>query len=217
VRILTDTTKITKRINAHLAAARNGTGQLQLPDTPRAAAEMANALIAQAKREVAADQAALQNNLPAQDGDAAPLPTPKPKSPSGPEPQPATDAGGARKGGGKNRNAPSNLTPGSSLTKADLLKAAVVPDRGGLTAAGRSLTKHGGGARPGNALFPAATGNPAAINQQAKAIVEEILNNPATKFTDGFRGRFGKTVEAVAPDGRGLVFDANGKFLFFKE
>jgi hypothetical protein len=113
--------------------------------------------------------------------------------------------------------APSNLLAGSSLTKADLLKAASVPDRGGLTAAGRSLTKHGSGARPGNTLFPGATGNPAAINQQAKAIVDEILNNPATKFTDGFRGRFGKTIEAVAPDGRGIVFDANGKFLFFKE
>ena len=99
----------------------------------------------------------------------------------------------------------------------DLSNAAGVPDRGGFTAAGRSLTKHGSGARPGNSLFPAAKGNPAQINAQAQAVVDEILNNPGTTFTKGFRGRFGDTIEAAAPDGRGIVFDANGKFLFFKE
>jgi hypothetical protein len=99
----------------------------------------------------------------------------------------------------------------------DLSKAASAPDRAGFTAAGRSLTKHGSGARPGNSLFPAAKGNPAQINAQAQAIVDDILNNPGTTFAKGFRGRFGDTIEAAAPDGRGIVFDANGKFLFFKE
>ena len=32
-----------------------------------------------------------------------------------------------------------------------------------------------------------------------------------------FCGRFGPTIEVTAPDGRGIVYDANGKFLFFKE
>jgi hypothetical protein len=31
------------------------------------------------------------------------------------------------------------------------------------------------------------------------------------------RGRFGETIEYIAQDGRGIVFDANGNFLFFRE
>jgi len=85
------------------------------------------------------------------------------------------------------------------------------------TRAGRSLTKHGVGKRPDNSKFPAPKGNPQKINDQAQALVDEILSDPGTTITDGFRPRFGDTIEAVAPDGRGLVFDASGKFLFFKE
>jgi hypothetical protein len=66
-------------------------------------------------------------------------------------------------------------------------------------------------------LFPAATGNPTAINQQAQSIVDDILTAPGTKFSQGLRPRFGNTIEVQAPDGRGLVFDENGRFLFFKE
>ena len=99
----------------------------------------------------------------------------------------------------------------------DLSRAAGAMDKGGFTAAGRSLTKHGASARPGNSLFPAAKGNPAAINRQAQDLVDEILTNPGTKAINSHRGRFGNTVEYVAPDGRGVVFDSNGKFLFFRE
>jgi filamentous hemagglutinin len=99
----------------------------------------------------------------------------------------------------------------------DLSKAAGVPDRGGLTAAGRSLTKHGAGARPSNTLFPPAKGNPATINQTAQNIVDDILTTPGTTTLNSTRGRFGPTIEMTAPDGRGIVYDANGNFLFFKE
>ena len=98
-----------------------------------------------------------------------------------------------------------------------LSEAAAAADRGGLTAAGRSLTKHGAGARPGNALFPAAKGNPATINQTAQDLVDDILTTPGSTIQGGHRGRFGPTIEVTAPDGRGIVYDANGKFLFFKE
>ena len=99
----------------------------------------------------------------------------------------------------------------------DLSRAAGAIDKSGFTAAGRSLTKHGAGARPGNSLFPAARGNPAAINRQAQDIVDDILTNPNTKVINSQRGRFGNTIEYIAPDGRGVVFDSNGKFLFFRE
>jgi RHS repeat-associated protein len=105
-----------------------------------------------------------------------------------------------------------NLSPIDRLSR-----AAAAPDRGGLTKAGRSLTKHGAGARPGNSKFPAATGNPQQINQMAQDMVNDILTNPGTTVTNSYRGRFGNTIEYTAPDGRGLVFKASGEFLFFKE
>jgi hypothetical protein len=123
--------------------------------------------------------------------------------------------GGAPPGGTPGGGGAANSAFGHSLS--DLSKAGSAPDRGGLTVAGRSLTKHGAGARTGNSLFPSPKGNPAQINAQAQAIVDDIVNNPATTFSKGFRGRFGETIEAVAPDGRGIVYDINGKFLFFKE
>jgi RHS repeat-associated protein len=99
----------------------------------------------------------------------------------------------------------------------DLSRAAGAADRGGFTAAGRSLTKHGSGARPGNTKFPAPKGNPAAINQMAQDVVDDILTTPGVTFARSHRGRFGATIEVTAPDGRGIVYDATGKFLFFKE
>ncbi len=98
-----------------------------------------------------------------------------------------------------------------------LSQAAGAADRGGFTAAGRSLTKHGAGARPGNTLFPAAKGNPATINQTAQNVVDDILTTPGSTIQNSTRGRFGPTIEVTAPDGRGIVYDGNGKFLFFKE
>lgn len=96
----------------------------------------------------------------------------------------------------------------------DALKGAI---RGGLTAAGRSLTKHGAGARPGNTLFPPAKGSASAINQTAQSVADEILTTPGSTIKNGYKGRFGPTIEVTAPGGRGLVYDASGNFLFFKE
>ena len=110
-----------------------------------------------------------------------------------------------------------DATSGATSLLDDLYYAAGAPDRGGLTAAGRSLTKHGAGARPGNSLFPPATGNANAINQQAQNIVDDILTTPGSTIQNSFRGRFGATTEVSAPDGRGLVFGSDGRFLFFKE
>ena len=117
----------------------------------------------------------------------------------------------------RNLDKTASVTKGIGPTLNDLSRAAGAIDKGGFTVAGRSLTKHGAGARPGNSLFPAAKGNPAAINRQAQDLVDDILTNPGTKVINSQRGRFGNTIEHVAPDGRGVVFDSNGKFLFFRE
>ncbi len=111
----------------------------------------------------------------------------------------------------------SPLVPRGRAAVDDLLSSASQADRGGLTRAGRSLTKHGKGARGGNRLFPPARGNPEQINRQAQTIVEEILGNSETKVLRSTRGRFGETIEYIAPDGRGIVYDAQRNFLFFRE
>ena len=96
----------------------------------------------------------------------------------------------------------------------ELSRAAAAADRGGLTAAGRALQKHGG--RSGSA-FPAASGNPAQINQAGQSIVDDILMAPGSTQTMRSTGRFGDVVEVVAPDGRGVRFSGDGKFIGFLE
>ncbi len=100
----------------------------------------------------------------------------------------------------------------------DLSDAAKVPDSfdrsGELTGAGRALQKHGG--RDGSA-FPSAKGNPAAINEQGQKIVDEILNDPGSTVIQRNTGRFGDVIDVTAPDGRGLRYSADGKFITFLE
>jgi len=66
-------------------------------------------------------------------------------------------------------------------------------------------------------MFPPLKGKPAAINRQAQDIVDDILTTPGTTVLKGHRGRFGDTIDYVAPDGRGIVYGSDGKFLFFRE
>ncbi|NEQ42460.1 MAG: hypothetical protein F6K00_02415 [Leptolyngbya sp. SIOISBB] len=107
----------------------------------------------------------------------------------------------------------------SDLNLDDLSQSGQIPDprRPGFTKAGGSLTKHGAGRRDGNTKFPNATGNPDNINQIAQQELDNILRDPNTDFEQGYRDRFGETIEANSPDGRGAVFDKDGNFLFFKE
>jgi hypothetical protein len=99
----------------------------------------------------------------------------------------------------------------------ELSAAARAPDRNDLTVAGRSLTKHAAGQRGDSSAFPGLEGGPEEINDAAHAQVDQILQDPGTVRGTGYRGRFGETIEFDAPDGRGLVYDRDGNFLFFKE
>jgi filamentous hemagglutinin len=100
----------------------------------------------------------------------------------------------------------------------DLSDAAKVLDpsdkSGELSAAGRALQKHGG--RDGSA-FPSAKGNPAAINDQGQQIVDGILNNPDSTVTQRNTGRFGDVIDITAPNGQGVRYSADGKFITFLE
>ena len=96
----------------------------------------------------------------------------------------------------------------------ELSQAAAAADRGGLTAAGRALQKHGG--REGSA-FPAAKGNPLSVNQQGQHAVDDILTSPGSATVTRNHARFGQVTEVRAPDGRGVRYGADGKFIGFLE
>ncbi|RKP43744.1 hypothetical protein D7S89_25255 [Trinickia fusca] len=100
----------------------------------------------------------------------------------------------------------------------DWSDAAKVPDpsdrSGELAGAGRALQKHGG--RDGSS-FPAAKGNPAAINEQGQKIVDEILNDPGRTVEQMNRGRYGDVIEVRASDGRGIRYRVDGRFIGFLE
>jgi hypothetical protein len=92
-----------------------------------------------------------------------------------------------------------------------LLKAGEAIDKGDLTKAGRALQKRG--SRPGS-VFPSATGNPAAINQQGQRILEEILSSQSQAISPN---RFGGRDIFDAGTGRGARYDANGNLMGFLE
>lgn len=83
--------------------------------------------------------------------------------------------------------------------------------RGSLTVAGRALTKHNSLSRPGS-VFPVPIGDPAAINLLAQEVVAALLSDPGT-----VRVNRGNVYDLVAPDGRGLRFQANGALKGFLE
>ena len=96
----------------------------------------------------------------------------------------------------------------------DWALAAAEPDRGGLTRAGRALHKHG--SRLGS-VYPEPRGNPAAMNRVAQAIVVGILNDPSATFVRDSHRLFGKFIDIVVQDGRGLRYHHDGRFMGFLE
>ena len=90
----------------------------------------------------------------------------------------------------------------------------LVVGRGGLTAAGRSLQKHG--ARAGS-IFPAVRGSASEVSRTAQGIMNDILTFPGSTTTVRNAGRFGRVIEVRAPDGRGLRYSSSGQFLHFLE
>ena len=85
-----------------------------------------------------------------------------------------------------------------------------LPD-GKYTKAGRSLTKHNPGSRPGsNYQYPTPSGNPSAIDSQADNIVQDVLTNPQTTWTGRIHNTLGPVVEYRAPNGQAMLFDSRG-------
>jgi RHS repeat-associated protein len=91
-----------------------------------------------------------------------------------------------------------------------LRRAGQLADRGGLTKAGRALAKHGG--REGS-VFPQPRGNPAAINELARTVLDDILSNMGRTSPN----RFGGLDYWGGAKGAGVRFDKIGRFIGFLE
>ena len=85
-----------------------------------------------------------------------------------------------------------------------------IPGSGGLTEAGRALTKHAANQR-GASPFPPLSGNNPKISQTAEQQVDEILNSPDASFRKLGRGG----IEAKLPDGRAVRFNKDGSLSGF--
>jgi RHS repeat-associated protein len=99
---------------------------------------------------------------------------------------------------------------GLDCLKDDLRKAANLPDIKDprFTKAGRSLTKHGTGARTGNSVFPVPRGNPDGINKQAADLVDDLLEN-GTIITRPGKGGV-DILQVNKPNGAGMIFKSDG-------
>jgi len=97
-----------------------------------------------------------------------------------------------------------------------LLNAAKEIDKGGLlTKAGKALQKH---ANRVGSKFKKVTGNEAAWNAEAEAVLNGILTHPNVTTVTRNHARFGSVTEFKLPDGTGARFSSDGKtFIGFLE
>lgn len=103
-------------------------------------------------------------------------------------------------------------------SKEELKQAASEINRNGLTNAGRSLQKHGG--REGSA-YSYSNQKASVLNQEARALIDEILDNPNVIIRPRAIYENRKRIEVIdakSPDGRVLRFSIDGKkFIGFRE
>jgi len=71
--------------------------------------------------------------------------------------------------------------------------------------------------RPGGSAFPITQGNSGVLNRVGHEIVEDILTNAGSVWRTHPSGRFGTVLDIVSPSGRGVQYDAVGKFIGFLE
>jgi len=91
-------------------------------------------------------------------------------------------------------------------------KAAELDKGGVLTKAGRALSKHG--SRPNSAFISTLRMSASEINQTARDVVEDILTHPQSTLVMSVRARYGGEVfDVIAPDGRGLRYGSDGRFI----
>ncbi|WP_272670175.1 MULTISPECIES: hypothetical protein [unclassified Providencia] len=129
------------------------------------------------------------------------------------------EVGGSRAGGPEGWEPDEFSIKNNGLpSKEELKQAASEINRNGLTNAGRSLQKHGG--REGSA-YSYSNQKASVLNQEARALIDEILDNPNVIIRPRTIYENRKRIEVIdakSPDGRVLRFSIDGKkFIGFRE
>ncbi|MEY9850261.1 hypothetical protein ABH940_007385, partial [Streptacidiphilus sp. BW17] len=99
------------------------------------------------------------------------------------------------------------------------LQSGAQADRGGYSFAGRALAKHAGrNGNPNGWPIPSGVQNPAAWNATGQEMLDNILKNQGSTFTQGY-GRIGgqwqDTIDVRLPSGLGARFSLTGQFSGF--
>ncbi|WP_272675479.1 hypothetical protein [Providencia sp. PROV092] len=128
------------------------------------------------------------------------------------------EVGGSRAGGPEGWEPDEFSIKNNGLpSKEELKQAASEINRNGLTNAGRSLQKHGG--REGSA-YSYSNQKASVLNQEARALIDEILDNPNVIIRPRTIYENRKRIEVIdakSPDGRVLRFSIDGKkFIGFR-
>ncbi|WP_272525582.1 hypothetical protein [Providencia sp. PROV196] len=129
------------------------------------------------------------------------------------------EVGGSRAGGPEGWEPDEFSIKNNGLpSKEELKQATSEINRNGLTNAGRSLQKHGG--REGSA-YSYSNQKASVLNQEARALIDEILDNPNVIIRPRTIYENRKRIEVIdakSPDGRVLRFSIDGKkFIGFRE
>lgn len=88
-------------------------------------------------------------------------------------------------------------------------------DKEGMSHAARALSKHNPDAREGHEKFPRLRGNARSKNKIAKDVLSEILDNSGTKEVPCTSGKNAGGYYYIAPDGRGVAYNAKGEIVYF--
>jgi hypothetical protein len=116
-------------------------------------------------------------------------------------------AAGVLMGGGL-RMIGGGFARGATRSLDELSAAGRVPDKNGLTRAGREYQKH-----MGRGELPAVPGKQ--LDQAGQDLLDDILTNPGTTVHPVTSGRAAGGTRFIGPDGVGATFGSDGSFRYF--
>lgn len=100
----------------------------------------------------------------------------------------------------------------------DLLAAATIPGKGGVTPVGRAFQKHGGNPNRAGTFVGEVSGNAGKNTEQGIKYLMDILSNPESSYTLRHTDVFGDILDVRLPDGTGARWSADGtRFIGFLE
>ena len=103
-------------------------------------------------------------------------------------------------------------------SKEDLVIAATIQGKGGVTPVGRAFQKHAGNPSRAGTFVGEISGNAVKNTEQGVKYILQILNNPQSFYTIRTTKTFGEVLDVRLPDGTGARWSADGKtFIMFLE